>query len=549
MTGTLKFKIATEPWEFNQINKLNYETFVEEIGQHNPNSDRKLLDKFHNENDYIVCINNHDLLGMLAVCSSRPFSLDRKLDDLDSYLPAHRSVCEVRLLVVKKGHRYTHLLGGLVRETVKYCLNHGYDLAVISGILEQQKLYKHMGFVPFGPVVGIAKVRFQPMYLVPKAYARSKISLSQPVAEIVPAKKTILMPGPVEINSDVYRAFGRRVVSHRSEEFLEIHKDTKRLLSKLVNSKHVEIFMGSGTLANDVIAGQLSLNSGRGLVLTNGEFGERLIDCAVRFGLKFETLTLDWGESFDDADIKKILTDNSDIKWLWAVHCETSTGMLNDMAMLKDICSKRGILLCLDCVSSIGNTHVDLKDIYLASAVSGKGLCSLSGLSMVFYSDEVVSSSRSLPRYLDLGVYAEKDGVPFTVCSNLVYALHTALKQMDITERLKQICELSMWLRRELCKHGLDTLVSAEHGCPAVITIRVPDGLSSENIGRKMANDGYLLSYRSEYLLKRNWIQICLMGETSQINKRLGLLLMNLEQLFCQHTKMNNGNSGVSTKY
>ncbi len=532
MSVALKFKIATESWEFNQINKLNYETFVEEIGQHNPNSGRKLVDKFHNENDYIVCINNHDLLGMLAVRNSRPFSLDGKLDDLDSYLPMHRSVCEVRLLVVKKGHRYTHLLGGLVQETVKYCLNHGYDLAVISGILEQQKLYRHMGFVPFGPVVGTADVRFQPMYLTPESYSRSKASLRRPVSELASSKKAVLMPGPVEINSDVYRVFGMRAVSHRSEEFLEIHKDTKRLLSRLVNSKHLEIFMGSGTLANDVIAGQLSLNSGRGLVLANGEFGERLIDCAVRFGLKFETLALDWGEAFDAADVKKILNDNSDIKWLWAVHCETSTGMLNDMAVLKDICSERGILLCLDCVSSIGNTHVDLKDVYLASAVSGKGLCSLSGLSMVFYTDEVVPPSRSLPRYLDLGVYAEKDGVPFTVCSNLVYALHTALKQMDITEKLQQICELSAWLRRKLCKCGLDILVSAEQGCPAAITICVPDRLNSENIGRKMANKGYLLSYRSEYLLKRNWIQICLMGETSGMKERLGSLLTNMEQLF-----------------
>ena len=29
---------------------------------------------------------------------------------------------------------------------------------------------------------------------------------------------------------------------------------------------------------------------------------------------------------------------------------------------------------------------------------------------------------------------------------------------------------------------------------------------------------GYLLSYRSGYLLKRNWIQVCLMGEVSRQN-------------------------------
>jgi len=542
MSGSLKFKIATDPWEFEQINRLNYETFVEEIGQHKPNSDRKLTDKFHNENDYIICLNDHDLLGMLAVRTNRPFSLDEKLDDINSYLPTHHSLCEVRLLVVEKKHRYSCLLGGLVEEAVNYCLSRGHDLAVISGILRQQKLYRHIGFVPFGPIVGTDKVKFQPMYLTPEAYTRSK-SISQPASEIVSAKKVILMSGPVEINSDVQMAFNEMTISHRSEEFLEIHKDTKRLLSKLVKSKHVEIFMGSGTLANDVIAGQLSLNAARGLVLSNGEFGERLIDCAARFGLKFEKLVLDWGKVFDANDIKKILSSRSDIKWLWAVHCETSTGMLNDITMLKDICRERCILLCLDCVSSIGNTQVDMKDVYIASAVSGKGLCSFSGLSMVFYNNEVVPSVGTLPRYLDLGLYAEKDGVPFTACSNLVYALHKALKQMDITKRLQQICELSAWLRLELCKRGLDILVSAEQGCPAVITICLPNWLTSENIGKEMANKGYLLNYRSEYLLERNWIQICLMGEMNRMKKKLVSLLVNFEQIFSYQSKAKTSNN------
>jgi aspartate aminotransferase-like enzyme len=55
---------------------------------------------------------------------------------------------------------------------------------------------------------------------------------------------------------------------------------------------------GSGTLANDAIAAQLSLLDGRGLVLSNGEFGERLIDHARRFGLSFDVLKIEWGEAF-----------------------------------------------------------------------------------------------------------------------------------------------------------------------------------------------------------------------------------------------------------
>ena len=37
-----------------------------------------------------------------------------------------------------------------------------------------------------------------------------------------------------------------------------------------------------------------------------------------------------------------------------------------------------------------------------------------------------------------------------------------------------------------------------------------------QNIGHELEEAGYLLSYLSGYLLERNWLQICLMGETSE---------------------------------
>ena len=117
-----KFKIATEPWEFEQINKLNYQTFVEEIPQHQPNVDQILVDKFHNENTYIICVSENNILGMLTIRSNRPFSLDKKLKDLESYLHGYRSICEVRLLAARKTHRHKTVAHGLINEAVKYCL-------------------------------------------------------------------------------------------------------------------------------------------------------------------------------------------------------------------------------------------------------------------------------------------------------------------------------------------------------------------------------------------------------------------------------------------
>ena len=73
----LTFKVATEPWEFEQIHRLNYRTFVEEIPQHPPNAERRLVDKFHHENTYIVCLAGRQLIGMLAMRAERPVLLRR----------------------------------------------------------------------------------------------------------------------------------------------------------------------------------------------------------------------------------------------------------------------------------------------------------------------------------------------------------------------------------------------------------------------------------------------------------------------------------------
>ena len=154
MSVPYTFKIAHEAWELEQIKSLNYDTFVEEIPQHTVNPHRTLTDIFHDENTYLICVREKQVLAMLAVRGRRPFSLDKKLDNLDAYLPGGHALCEVRLLAARKPIRNSRIIRGLIAETVSYCLQQGYRMALISGVLEQVKFYTHLGFVPFGPVVG-----------------------------------------------------------------------------------------------------------------------------------------------------------------------------------------------------------------------------------------------------------------------------------------------------------------------------------------------------------------------------------------------------------
>ncbi len=99
--SSLTFKIASEEWELEQIHRLNYRTFVEEIPQHGPNPEGRLVDRFHAENIYLIWLHDRRLAGMLAMRRNRPFSLDAKVANLDQYLPAGRVPVEVRLLAVE----------------------------------------------------------------------------------------------------------------------------------------------------------------------------------------------------------------------------------------------------------------------------------------------------------------------------------------------------------------------------------------------------------------------------------------------------------------
>lgn len=174
MVSAYTFKIASEAWEFAQIHRLNYRTFVEEIPQRPANPKRTLTDAFHHENAYLICLKQNLLVGMVAVRGQRPFSLDAKLTDLDSYLPAGHSLCEIRLLAVRAGYRKCRVFAGLMDGAAQYCRSRGYTLAVISGTVRQARLYRHLGFVPFGPLVGTPEALFQPMYLTAEAYQTAR---------------------------------------------------------------------------------------------------------------------------------------------------------------------------------------------------------------------------------------------------------------------------------------------------------------------------------------------------------------------------------------
>ncbi|SDD18391.1 aspartate aminotransferase [Paenibacillus sp. UNCCL117] len=526
------YRTAESRRDMEQIFCLNYETFVEEIPQHEPNEARLLVDRFHEENTYVVAMDGDRLAGMLAVRGRRPFSLDAKIEDFERLLPGRpERMVEIRLLAVDKAYRGTRLLHGLIRYLDRYMETQEYEMAVISGTTRELKLYEHLGFVPFGGLVGSGQALYQPMYLTPATYEASR------AYELI-RQSVSFLAGPVEIRPAVTQGLLRRPIPHRSRAFRRLQESVSRKLKAMTGADAVHIMLGSGTLANDVVAGELRRTGGRGLILVNGEFGHRLLRHAERWELNYDVLESPYGEPFDYKRVEAA-AEQGNYTWMWAVHGETSTGVLNDLERLKAIAGRYQLKLAADCVSSLGAVPVNLSGVNWASSVSGKALGSYTGLSFVLEGsagqgegrgesedqgesegEGEKTSSLGIPPYVDAALYRFAEGVPFSQSSNLLGAMDAALDVYEQGEPYAVVSERGRLLRESVEAMGLRVLAAPEHQTPYLVTVVLPERLSSRELGEHMAFQGFELQYESEYLLARNWVQIACLGALKNSDMR-----------------------------
>jgi aspartate aminotransferase-like enzyme len=127
-------------------------------------------------------------------------------------------------------------------------------------------------------------------------------------------------------------------------------------------------------------------------------------------------------------------------------------------------------------------------------------------------------------------MYEDHQSIPYTHSSNLVNALHEALKLVDY----ENIQSLSSKVRERLRAAGCDLLGDNRYS-PGIITIRLPNGISSREFGDQCKKNGILISYESEYLLQRNWVQIALMGAQDEMAVRESLKI--LERIFASQIR------------
>ena len=464
--GRYVFKCADAKHEFEQIHRLNYQTFVGEIPQHADNGVGVLVDKFHTKNAYFIVLKDDRVVGMVSVHDKPPFSVADRLADPGILTRDGVRPLEVRLLAVQPEERRSNIFFGLIYTMYSYAVGNGYTHLFISGVEQRQDLYERLGFVPLGPAVASGQTSFVPMVLtigqLPFRIERLKKMWETHLHHAGPGRRhrrrpetlenerpegdseegplsgaVCLLPGPVTTARAVEEAFHLPPIYHRGPKFIRRFLGVRRLLGEIVGGRDVAILNGSGTLANETIAATLAAmqrmasRPGRGVLLINGEFGQRLAKQATRFGLQPRLLSWSWGKPWNLDEVDAALAQEPGDSWVWGVHQESSTGVLNDLPGLVRVAQRRGARVCVDCISSLGAVPLDLRNVFLASGATGKSLGSYAGAALIFADRESLRTvDRSqVPSYFDVTAALHSEGPCYTFPSPTLSALEAALHE------------------------------------------------------------------------------------------------------------------------
>lgn len=282
-------------------------------------------------------------------------------------------------------------------------------------------------------------------------------------------KRNILLnPGPATTTDTVKMAQVVSDICPREEEFGKVMEFVSKGLTEIVGSTDdytTVLFGGSGTAAVESIISSVIDDDEILLIINNGAYGERMCQMAEIYRLKYielkcskvKRMNIDYLDNiinkfnFNIALEEKNKTSeecvelhNIDkenlakykIKYLSVVHHETTTGILNDIKSIGDVCKKYNINMIVDAMSSFAGVPIDMKKMnikYLASS-SNKCIQGMAGVSFVIAEREALLKTNNIKsRNLYLNLYKQysffKDNyqMRFTPPVQVLYALKQAI--------------------------------------------------------------------------------------------------------------------------
>lgn len=339
---------------------------------------------------------------------------------------------------------------------------------------------------------------------------------------------TLLNPGPVMTSARLKAALIHYDVCHRDGGYSAVVRRLREKLRPLFGAgqdHELLLVTGSGTAAMEMAISSTVPAGKKILTVSNGAFGERLGEIAELHGLSHQRLTYAWGHAVEPADVQAALMADPEIAVVAMIQHETSVGLMNPVGAVGRICRERGALLIVDSVSALGAEEVDVvrDQIDVCYSSGNKCLHSVSGVAFLCVSSRVWPKIADVaPRvyYLDLKRYRryieELDQTPFTPGVSAFFALETALDELaeqgGVPARREVYRRRNLRIRRVVADLGFASFTNTGRESLTISTLRVPDGLSIEELYARMKDRGFII-YRCKGPLAADHIQIANMGE------------------------------------
>ncbi len=308
----------------------------------------------------------------------------------------------------------------------------------------------------------------------------------------------IMTPGPTQVAENVRTARSRVCTNPDIDtEFVEFYKETCELISSLLFTKNeTYILDGEGILGLEAACASLTEPGDKVLVIDNGIYGKGFADFVSMYGGKPEIYHADYLRTLDVDALASYLEIHHDYKYATLVHCDTPSGMLNDIGRICPLLKKYGILTVVDSVSAMFGEPVRADDfqIDLLCGGSQKAVSAPPGLSFVVVSEDAKNAmkNRKTPIasfYANLTTffnYYEEKWFPYTMPISDIYGLRAAFDNIAADpDILKRHAIIGSAARETLKAAGLK--LHLESGFSNTVTVfDVPEEITADAILKEM---------------------------------------------------------------
>lgn len=312
--------------------------------------------------------------------------------------------------------------------------------------------------------------------------------MSDPSAASETGDKLLLTPGPLTTSRLVKQAMQHDWGS-RDAAFLRINETVIERITALAGGtgSHITVpIQGSGTFAVEAMLTTMVPRTGKVLLLINGAYGHRARRICDIAGRAVVTLETPEDTPPDLTQLDATLAGDRAITHVFAVHCETTSGILNPIVEIGAVVEKHDRRLLIDAMSAFGALPIDARLVRFdaLAASSNKCLEGVPGLGFVVCRIEALQAAANNATTLVLDLYDqwlgfEKTGQwRFTPPTHVIVALHQALEEHAAEggvagrgDRYGDNCRILIGGMREI---GFEPLLGEPLQAPIIVTFRMP---------------------------------------------------------------------------